>query len=237
MLSSRCDDCLSCVLSACRAKVRSTSMSSKTFATFVRPAAASIPARNRPSRFCSLCQWNEEVASISSDRARVDPAHPRCKEARSRRSAGSGARHTRGDPSGLCGVSAAAERFQTFPVASGVALARTGVDVAIARWGEVHRPLLAVSSKTVSCFVPRCSERVYVTMHPFPDPPPFESHHCVRTLGQVNTTDRQQSSEFEARRKKRHPDRRDETGSDFSPWNEALIPGALSCTGRPRDSQ
>jgi hypothetical protein len=83
--------------------------------------------------------------------------------------------------------------------ASGVALARIGVHVAVARWRKVHRPLLAVGGNTVPRHVPRCSECMQATAHPLPDPPLSELFHCVRTLGQVNTTDGQQSSDCEAR--------------------------------------
>ena len=61
--------------------------------------------------------------------------------------------------------------------ASGVALARISVDAAVARWREVHRPLLAVGSDTVARHVPRCSEGMQVTAHPFPDPPLAEWFH------------------------------------------------------------
>ena len=57
----------------------------------------------------------------------------------------------------------------------------------------MHGPLLAVRSDAVSRLVPRCSECMQVKVHPSPDPPLPEWFHWVRTLGQVNTTDAQQS--------------------------------------------
>ncbi len=175
-------------------------------ATSVSPAAASCPARSRPSRSCSLCQWSDEEVSISSgsgavaDRAResdgvpcpvcaadvvelslasmcIDPGRGRTRGAWSGRSTGSGITSMQGQPECSLQSVGCSRTVRPFLSASGVALARISVHVAVARWGEVHRPLLAVSSNTVPCLVPRRSECMHVTAHPSPDPPPSECFH------------------------------------------------------------
>ena len=196
MLSNRSDDCRSCLLFACRAKVRSIAMSSRTLATSVSPPAASRRAADPPGPVLRANGVTRRCPSTRAESRRSGPGGGAVVTLSSsllpqhastplkgvdgsavERDAGSGAQQARGGPSGALQIVGCSRTVPTLPFDSGVALARVGVHVAVARWREVHRPLLAVGSDTVARHVPRCSEGMQVTAHPFPDPPLAEWFH------------------------------------------------------------
>ena len=198
------DDCRSCLLSACRANVRSISTPSRTPATSVSPAAASCPARSRPSLL--LCAngamkrspsplapepWPTGPGKGADGRATCAPPtlpsllSPRCAltpdEGRHQSVVGTqyrfGIRSMQGQPDSSLQIVGCSRTARPFLSVSGVDLARIGVHVAVARRREVHRSLLAVSGNTVPRLVPRGSQCMYVTAHPSPDPPLSECFH------------------------------------------------------------
>src|ERR1700728_4486175 len=60
--------------------------------------------------------------------------------------------------------------------------------LAVARWWDMHRSLLALRGEAVLCLVPRFSEGVQTTAYPFQDLRSSERFHWERTLRRINTT-------------------------------------------------